>query len=464
MEKLPDELLYFLTSLLSTHDITRLIRVSKRFHQLATPRIWRIIELHSKNRHLSRDINYPAPDTPNSERPYFYSGRSYDHTISADFFKTLDTIRKEDEHRFKLLAARVRGLCCEVTTSWDMFPYFINLETLDLSCDSYVSHDFPVLIESETLPLPNLRFVSLFGYIPREFARWALRAGPTLERIELGMLDRPISGTIAYERSNYPLPEDKVLNSDGDPESSNEDSDYGSLDAEGVCPRPLGSFMPDSESTRNAVFPLLKHLYLSQPSLCDYTDSVREYGWSSRAEAACLADWKELLLASSSTLEVLVLEQRPCAEDIERDSYSAAEFVLSNKAGVGSEKLVEMILECPSTESSFPHLKKVYLWGIAVGTQDGCSISRIPRDTTPGSKLMWFLQERGVACEARIGRWTVFEEANGELCWYHGNAVKDNDGSGRGHRRLIATTDPEITEVDSPQQPRPEDDDEDEYD
>lgn len=243
--------------------------------------------------------------------------------------------------------------------------------------------------------------MNLFGHIPPEVARWVLTGGNTLERLELGLLDRPIS-----THRNPPLPEEN-LNRDADDDAA---SDYGSLCAQAVIPRPLGGILPEDTAVG---LPNLKVLYLCSPADTPRPDSFMDYSFSSRAEESSLSDWRRLIIASEQTLETLVLEHRPGAENIEGGGFGPPDYLAQNKDGRINAALVEMVETLLERQDSFPALEMVYLYGFAVGEDPDDS----PDENTHGGRLMHGLKAHGVRCEARRGTWCQFEADSGCAFW-----------------------------------------------
>ncbi|KAM5351187.1 hypothetical protein ACJ41O_003910 [Fusarium nematophilum] len=326
--------------------------------------------------------------------------------------------RIHDESRLREVASRVKSLCTVISSSsdfWHLLPYFTNLESLELH-GSYI-RDMEPGFEVKGDPLPKLRFAKLFAYLPRGVAKWVLRSGATIERLELGMLDRPISSNLYDDPPNNPLPEEILP-----PDDLADDEDYedwGSLRGEAVIPRPLGGFVPDGD----ICLPRLKLVHLCQPSNIHERNGAIDYTWSTRAEKAALTDWQRILEASSKTLETLVLQQRPGAEQIEIDSTEANEFMEYNTSGYGTGELVDMLEPFVLDREAFPALKRVYLYGMAVGEVEEAR----PVERVPAGRLMLRLEERGVGCEARLGMWCSFESDTGETRWARSTADDDDD-------------------------------------
>ncbi|KAF7554799.1 hypothetical protein G7Z17_g2670 [Cylindrodendrum hubeiense] len=427
LESLPTELFLNITANLTADELTKLTCTCKRINALVHPLLWTNIDLyHGGYRDTSRELKVPQPFI--SPSPWV----NHTEENASDLFRVLEVDKPKGADRPKELMAQVKSLCTVVEDSsstcvWSLLPHFTNLEALQLHGQCW--HD---LIDEESIPeisappIPKLRFAKLSAYIPRTVAKWVIfRCGMTLERLELGLLDRPISDERCGDPKFPPLPRDAVDDSD----ASDEESDYGSVTGMRVIPRPLGGFLPakndpgseaqscDSEETFELLLPRLKHLHLSRPSEKINPGSRAsynpiDYSWSSRADEASLADWRRILQASSNTLEVLVLEQRPGAVEIEADSVNSPEYMRSDEAGLGSKLLIDMLEELLEQEDGFRALRCVYLYGIPVGKSHGK-----PSEHVPGGRLMRLLERRNVTCEARLGSWCYFDDYTGEARW-----------------------------------------------
>ena len=334
------------------------------------------------------------------------------------FFALLQSLYRDDQARLKQLASRVKSLCTVIEPSWGtsgrtvesavsiwcLLPYFTNLRVLEFhGGSSTFSHDddsgshFP-----NAPPLGSLVFAKLFAYIPREVAAYVLRSSQTLERLELGMLDDPMSINAGIN------PDDNMNHIEGQ------------MNLGGVIPRPLGGFLPG-----NCVsFPRLKHLYLCQPcnSRGDFFNQ-RNF-WSKRAEQDSLECWKSIILASSKTLETLVMDQRPGAGVEENEGFSEEEFLNTGFTGAGNKTLVEAFENILSSDRAIPSLKQMYLYGFIVKSRLRRGLSE-----TPADRLLNGLEIRGVKCEARRGKWCLFDQDTGTTSW----AKWDGDGCSNLH-------------------------------
>jgi hypothetical protein len=261
-------------------------------------------------------------------------------------------------------------------------------------------------------PTPKLRFVKLGGYMPASIPAWAFRAADTLERIELLMLDRPISTNMNDRGHFLPLAHEKVSRQRDNENDDDDDnaSDWGSLSGEAVIPRPLGGYLT-SYGDDELRLPKLKHLYLCQPSESDYEPSYDQYSWSTRAEKACYSDWRKILIASKPTLSTLVLEQRPAANYAEK--VSMEEWMEHRTCPEASKNLLKMVRKFMEADKSQVTLQRIYLYGIFVGIlEDG-----MHDPAEPSGKFMDFLQGCGVECEARVGQWCYFDRCHGPATW-----------------------------------------------
>ncbi|KAH7316822.1 hypothetical protein B0I35DRAFT_434060 [Stachybotrys elegans] len=411
LESIPLETLDHILSFLPIGEVARLARTSKHLSIIVTPLLW-------------SDIHFGYTGWSQHDPTVFRPPHKYafhDDPPEADrdaLLEVLLTLHKSDPDRMQALTARVKHLggymehvwspfqnretgeiSVDTIPSWHLIPYFSNLETLDL-CAGYFSGTgkeiFLPPIDATAPALPRLRAVRLFGYIPRTAAQFILKSGPTLEHLELGLLDRPIC-----EGNFPPLPEENLnLSSD---ESG---SDYGSLFGYEMIPRPLGNFLPPSAGGNGEPaisLPKLKHLRLVQPSR--NREWSNEYNWSTRAEEACLLAWRGILRAAGASLEVLVLDQRPAAVENVADSESEHEYVGGRSDPQGHRQLIGMVQSVMMEGQGLEKLKQVYLAGIDVGI----TIKGRETGTTLAREFMYFLRTRGVKCEARVGKWCMFE-------------------------------------------------------
>ncbi|KAM0250277.1 hypothetical protein ACHAP5_002336 [Fusarium lateritium] len=426
---LPNELHFRIISYLTLHDLSKLSRTCRRFNDIITPLIWDDIELHEEGYHESKhELDVPPPARDPSCRPYhskpWGSGQGAEMKAMA-FFTMLQTTHKQNLERLKFIAQRVRHLCTVVEPSWEprtkthevidpegiqvwqLLPYFSNLETLELYGNPDY-HDGNKEKAFEILgPTPRLSFVKLWGYMPRAVPAWVLRSGETLERLELGMLDRPISTNLSNNPRFTPLPSEK-LNADAE---GDDESDWGSLYAENVIPRPLGGYLSSYHSD-DLVFPKLKHLYLCQPSESSYFDTFNEYSWSIRAESACHDDWRRIMQACVGTLKTLVLEQRPAADYIEGDGVSELEWMEGCTISDACRALCDMTHGVLAADGNLA-LERIYFYGMLVKPS--------------GKRLMSLLQDRGVAREARLGQWCYFDKMPGDVQWCSWDAASESE-------------------------------------
>lgn len=418
IDTLPNEIVLEIAHHLSFGQRSNFGITCKRINALIEPLLWTDIELHGEDYHETREeIKDPPPFKAPSKRVYLDGNRGPWFSPPDVLFKCLRHLLENDRDRLGKVAGRVQSLCTVVSPRykiWDLLPYFSNLEALELHgrCEEVDE----VTPKVDHAPLSKLRFAELLGYLPRAGARWILRSGPTLEWLELGMLDRPIEPVSTDgTRDLAPLPEENLA---GDDESSY----YGSLDCEQIYPRPLGGFLPDEGLS----MPNLRHLYLCAPAHRDETSYAQCVGWSSRAEEASYADWMDILVASRRTLQTLVLEHRPTVPDIETESWGEEDCMRwfhKENDGAGSSKLVA-VLEAVGVDKvdEFPELSHVYLYGIVVSKH----LERRPAEERPAGRLMQRLEKRNVKCEARRGKWFTFEESEGWTKWAEWDGRSDS--------------------------------------
>ncbi|KAF5575391.1 hypothetical protein FPANT_11370 [Fusarium pseudoanthophilum] len=441
LDNLPSEIQLHIFSQNTAHDLSTIARTSKHLNQIVTPLLWNDIELHEEGYHESRhEIKVPPAARDPAHRPYHPKHKWGDGRGACmkayQFFNIQQIMHKENPDRLQEITQRVRHLCTvidpswrpvdkdtdtintEVIQVWHLLPYFSSLETLELYGDYYYCQEAEEQVSQILGPPPKLRFLKLSGYMSREVPAWLLREADTLERLEVDMLDRPISTCLSNDPHFTPLPSEKIDTDDG----SDSESDYGSLIDDMIIPRPLGNIFKDY-GDHKLKLPKLKHLFLGQPAESCTTNDFVTYSWSKRAESACYDDWLRILEASMKTLETLVLEQRPAANHIEGDGYSEDTWMDERVWSHAGEILLEMVQTVISSETSQPPLKRVYLYGIVSVLEEDDP----PFEDLPAGKFMQFLKNRGVECEARRGRWCFFDRQTGSVDWCPWNAAYEDE-------------------------------------
>ncbi|KAG7405968.1 hypothetical protein Forpe1208_v014111 [Fusarium oxysporum f. sp. rapae] len=410
LDSLPCEILLQIIRDSSPQELCRLSYTCKRLASIAGDCLWKDIELHEEGYHeSSAELNEPLPyKSPN--RFYHDSKRDgWQSDISErakSLFAMLQALHSYDEGRMREVAGRVKSLCtvieqewkpdessvAEPVSAWKLLPYFKNLEYLELH-GAFETSYYRELEEIRETPLTKLRFAKLFAYIPRSVATYVLQSHETLERLEIGMLARPLPNTVGI--------------------SEQDDGNHGRWGHQlgGVIPRPFGYSFPDTRLP----FSNLRHLYLC--SLCNSRgDYFNQYNsWSTTAERDSLELWKGLILASSRTLETLVIEHRPAAGIEDNEGFCEDEFLSTGKTGAGNRALVDAIGDTITDKERLPRLKRVYLYGFVAGRSSEASSAE-----TPGDWFMHGLEARGVTCEARRGKWCLFDQDSGETNWQNG--------------------------------------------
>ncbi|RSL42314.1 hypothetical protein CEP54_015524 [Fusarium duplospermum] len=342
----------------------------------------------------------------------------------------LQRLHKRDPEQLKRLASRVKNLCAvikpdwrphnadaddapedDIIQFWQLVPFFTNLKKLELHGDIVSRSKYEQATPEITAPPLQLRVAKLFGYIPRTVVAWLLKSGNTLEWLELGLLDRPTCLMGGDEENFPPSREISEGEGSGDEREAYEIDDNG-FETNSTIPRPLVNFLPSSrdlEFPSELTLPRLKYLHLSQPCKGSYEPYV--VGWSISAQARCLSSWREILLACSDTLEVLVLEQRPScdSEGMVMEEIGEVEVIEDDEDGRRHRSLIKMIKRLLTSGEALKEVKQVYLYGMVIG-QDALGN---PTDRFPSGRFMRFLESRGVKCEARQGQWFVYDHKPG---------------------------------------------------
>ncbi|KAH7184938.1 uncharacterized protein B0J16DRAFT_362559 [Fusarium flagelliforme] len=422
LDTLPNEILFQILRDSSPQELCRLSYTCRKMGAIASVCLWSDIEFHEEGYHeSSAEVSEPPP-WRTSRRPYNSSTRDgWQSDIckrAEKFFTLLQSLHRHDQARLRQLSSRVRSLCTVIEPGWGtggrtvenavsiwcLLPYFTNLRALEFHGGSSTSpNDVSGSCLLNAPHLASLAFAKLFAYIPREVATYVLRSSPTLKRLELGMLNDPMSIHSGIDLDD------------------NANRMEGRTSLGGVIPRPLGGFLPGHFTS----FPRLKHLYLCQPcnSRGDHFNQMNF--WSKQAEQDSLESWKSIILASSQTLETLVLDQRPGAGVEENEGFSEEEFLNTGVTGAGNKALVEAFRNMISSDTALPSLKQVYLYGFIVRSR----LRRGLSGETPADRLLDGLEGRGVKCEARRGKWCLFDQDTGTTSW----AKWDGDGCSNLH-------------------------------
>ncbi|KAH6645256.1 hypothetical protein BKA67DRAFT_107321 [Truncatella angustata] len=448
---LPRELLLHIYSFLTPHDLAHIASASKSLGTLAEILIWDDIELHAPGYHESScELKDPPPVVPPEARRYHSNPGTWAYggvleRKAASLFWMLDLAARSDLPRVKLLLSRVRSLCTvldwmncpdwvpqppkvpehpKLEFTWSIFPLFSNLERLELhgSWEAYWDGHGRAF-DSSAPPLAALRSVKLFGYLPGNVVRYILRSAPTIENLQLGVLDAPVGCNLAPSgrRQNPPPRRKGQLESDEDGDDETTDDD--SLDGDEVAPRPLPLF----HHGEMPAFPRLKLLHLCKPSQCDPAHygnlMLGDVTYSQRSEEASLSDWSGLLRAAQGTLETLVLEHRVVAEYIEGDGMSMREFIEACSCGPAEDHFMDRIVPV-FKEKAFANLRSVHMHGILVSA----------KSTQRRKWFRKFWEDYGVECSFSYGQWCYFDSSPGTTYWasYEGHSDDEDEDEDEG--------------------------------
>ncbi|KAG5787774.1 hypothetical protein H9Q69_013153 [Fusarium xylarioides] len=365
MDSLPDEIVSTIVTNATAHELTQISRTCKRLNRLAEPLLWTNIEFHHHTFHEACDLKQPSPMIPASQRFYHWDADYPGQCKAEKFFELLQDLLFEDIGRLKELCSRVMSICTAVRSKidfWQILPYFTNVKVLELYGDSsyFDQHEHKSFCPSAPT-LSKLRYVKLDGSIPKAVVKWILESCSTVERLELGLLDKQIESRATMEDDFPRLPEDIY--------SPPDDPTYGRLRGWVAIPRPLSGFLPLHKDATSLILPRLRYLHLCQPSQSNLSARMVSYFWSTSAEVSAHKDWENILQASCETLETLSVEQKIGIEHGDGAVDDAEGFFRSDQDGLGSERLMDM-LERVLKETRFPVLKRVYLKEIVVGSKE----------------------------------------------------------------------------------------------
>ncbi|KAJ7326324.1 hypothetical protein DFH08DRAFT_816661 [Mycena albidolilacea] len=431
---LANELRLLVCSFLRHHDLVALMRVNNSFYFLIEPLLYTRVELHRPGYHEyyqyadEVEIEY-TPHRNYHEHELEYTDLRADKFLKAfgDSAVTSDGDGVQLSVRRQAIANQVKFLCLPTDLSGIGDPLgtiagFRNLEHLELTVSwPYDPKDWDLAHDTFALdraPLAKLRTVRLRGYLPRAFVLYICRGAPGITDLELALLDRPIGSSLVHERKNPP-PKWKDDNDevdggetldDGDSASSN-DSVAGEYDHEEcIAPRALSTF--DGVDV-TAQFPALTRLSLGRPA--ESTNRVQNAYVSVHHDIGILAEWAALIRATRGTLEHLILDQRPFAEDdIEMYSTDDAEFLAMFPYGPGYARFVEHCLPALLEEDvQWPRLKSIRLYGFDVPPEVAEKYSSEPQ------RLLLMVEARfkpiGVDVQSDLGRRMMYEDYDGVI-------------------------------------------------
>ncbi|KAF7350842.1 hypothetical protein MSAN_01646200 [Mycena sanguinolenta] len=380
------------------HDLTVLMRVNKSLCRLVEPMLYSKVELHPPGYHEYYAFPSEMDTIPPEPRNYWTKASVYDALDGLDeihaayktesFMKLFDD--SDDGHsraRREALAKYVRVLCLElpldnsdedVADPLGILASFQNLTHLELTMNWAYQQEISNKVVRDFLaksrpPLESLRTLRLRGYLPKEFVQYLCRGTTSISDLELAVLDRPIGSSLAYDRRNPPRKrksegyEDE--DEDDDEDDTAEDSDAEDFEHEEcIAPRALAT-LGDVDLTRQ--FASLTRLRLCRPAESQ-RGGVKDVYVSVVSDIAILKEWAALIRATRSTLEHLVLDQRPFAEEIELDSTGDEEFLRAYAYGPGYDRFVEHALPALIEDGAeWPRLKSVHLHGFDVPPKDG---------------------------------------------------------------------------------------------
>ncbi|KAJ7467284.1 hypothetical protein B0H11DRAFT_2284422 [Mycena galericulata] len=445
LDSLANELRAHICSFQNHYNLTVLTRVNKSWRGLIEPMLYSQVELHRPGYH--EYYRYPSEldVTPHEHRNYDcgisleYEGDWYAAERVYYFMKLFeDTAESDGGHpraRREALAEHVRFLCLDFSLDKDgehlvdplgIFACFQNLGHLELVMNWPWNHrvwDAAVqaFVAKSRSPLVNLRMLRLRGYVPKEFVQYLCQGTTGIADLELAVLDRPIGSILCNERLN-PLPGwkhnksevdgDAWLDGEGDDEVTAEDSDAEDFEHEEcIAPRALAALLGAVDLPKQ--FPCLTHLRLCRPAESQ-NEGFQDVFVSVASDVAILKEWAALIRATRGTLQHLVLDQRPFAEEIEQDSTGDEEYLRGNPYGPGYDRFIKHALPALLEDGvEWPSLKSVHLHGFDVPPKD----VQEGRDMGEPQRLLAVVGSRfeplGVDVRSDLGRRMLYEDDDG---------------------------------------------------
>ncbi|KAK5940186.1 hypothetical protein PMZ80_007605, partial [Knufia obscura] len=390
----------------------QLMRVSKAFHEIIEPRIWTDIELHRSPWHeyyqYETEYDYEAILRRNKARNYFATTNdkcgtmhtSYSPRHQRSYFrrrdpyfelKAMKLLKTFDEgailyanERCARLAERIQSLCMTLSVDsyygppsqilnqcWSIISRFKNLESLELIAgwpnhrgevrEGWTRNSMSFSPRGDCAPLTKIRKLHLRGYIPQDFARFVCQSAACINDLELALLDRPVCSKgmldpITDVWKGSPRENNaELLKGVSETEQENFD-DYWE-----AFLRPLAAL---HETDIPEQFSSLRSLTLRRPAEARGRGDPRPGCYVSvPSDKRILSEWARLIRASRSTVEHLVLEQRPMADDREPAGTDNADFMALYAYGPGFSRFVEYVLPTLLEDADWPALKSIRLYG-----------------------------------------------------------------------------------------------------
>ncbi|KAJ9662479.1 hypothetical protein H2198_001368 [Neophaeococcomyces mojaviensis] len=456
LESLPPEISARIFSFLAHDSLSSLVRANHKFHSLIEPIIWTRIELHRPGYHehhqYEEEFNFDTNLKFHQTRPYHVL--SHDGWFSEDDWYRQDEFYNENafcflkvftdaalltestkQARYDALAGTLRFLCLTfdfgdehgIDGCWSVFSRFQGLEHLELTirwpwsaqrwddaAEDFEAKDHPHLVKLHTLRLR--------GYIPQAVARYFCHGAASIQDLELALLDRPIGSTLLDDRQNPPPGQSEE--DFGDEEESQSSSESEDFNHEEVAPRALAA-LHDTDLINQLTS--LSRLSLCRPaesSRYENRDSFADIYISPKSDRLILSEWAQLIRATRATVEHLIIDQRPMAEEIEQDSTGDLEFLVRYPYGPGYHNFVRYTLPALTEDVEWPRLQSIRLYGFDAPTRyGGKHIGRSHRT------LLETVEERfgplGVDVKSSVGRRMIYEDEDG--------VVRNGDGLG-GYR------------------------------
>jgi hypothetical protein len=135
---------------------------------------------------------------------------------------------------------------------------------------------------------------------------------------------------------------------------------------------------------------------------------------SLKSDLAILSEWAALIRATRSTLEHLVLDQRPFAEEIETDSTGDTEFLVHYPYGPGYERFAQYCLPALLEETAeWPNLKSIRLYGFDVPPEMAEKHSSPIKPQKLGLQVEARFKPLGVDVRSGLGRRMLYEDDDG---------------------------------------------------
>ncbi|KAJ7903328.1 hypothetical protein B0H14DRAFT_938446 [Mycena olivaceomarginata] len=304
--------------------------------------IWPKLELHGPGYHEYYQYPEELVDSESCQkRNYLATGTNY----NPDYHKIFLTSRKRAclPVRRVALGEHVRFLCLDLKYDtenlidpWGTIARFPNLDHLELTVPWAWGDTFDTACRGFRVERASSSHEAAHGSTASSSVKALLELRTSNSLCSIGPLaatSSSMDGPILLER--------KPGSNDEDSASGNEseDDDAVNFDEKAIAPRGLPSLLDKIKLSGQSSS--LTRLSLSRPTQSAEDTDYRDEYVSVKLDLVILQEWAALIRTTRGALEHLILEHRPFAEEIQRDSTGDREFLVFYPYDPGCDRFVE---------------------------------------------------------------------------------------------------------------------------